>query len=291
MTNPIINSTDQLIQTQNGRRISIRLFKADKPKSVVIIAGATGVIQHCYEKFAAFLAANGHHAITFDYYGCGQSIETHVKHCDTDILEWGQQDCQAVIEFTKQNFPDLPLQWVGHSVGGHLLGMTPNIHDVSNVINMACGSGYWLENSLPTKRVVWFAWFVLVPTLVPLLGYFPGKKLNIVGDLPGRVMSQWRRWALHKDYAVGKEGPALREQYANVKLPITSISFVDDEMMSKKNIDSLHSFYTGANITKMHLSAEELGVKFVGHLGWFREKFKDTLWADKILPILDKPFN
>lgn len=279
---------DIIIETQNGRRIGARIFRASHASSVVIIAGAMGVAQHCYEKFAKFLNDNGHHAITFDYYGYGQSIHKHVKHCDTDILEWGQQDCHAVIQYAKNHFDHVPVQWIGHSVGGQLMGMTPNFNQITNAVTVACGSGYWRENSPPTKRIVWLVWYFLTPALVPVLGYFPGKKLNIVGNLPGRVMWQWRRWALNKDYAVGAEGEAMQSQFDSVTVPITSLSFSDDEMMSKENIDSLHSFYRGSDVTMIRVTAEQLGERFVGHLGWFREKFKDSIWAGQILPLLER---
>lgn len=286
---PTPSSIEELfVQTKSGRNISIRMFKAKQAKSIVIIAGAMGVAQHCYEKFSKFLNDNGHHAITFDYFGYGQSIDRHVKHCDTDILEWGEQDCNALINYAKTYYKDLPIQWIGHSVGGQLLGMTSDINHVSNAITVACGSGYWRENSPPTKRIVWFVWYFLTPTLVPLLGYFPGKKLNIVGNLPRRVMWQWRRWALNKGYAVGAEGKGMQAQFDSVTVPITSLSFSDDEMMSKENIDSLHSFYRRSNVTMVRVTPEELGEKFIGHLGWFREKFKNSIWTEQILPLLDK---
>ena len=283
-----IDVQEIFIQTQNGRKIGARVFKTPNATSVVVIAGAMGVAQHCYEKFAKFLNANGHDVITFDYYGYGQSIDTHVKHCDTDILEWGEQDCNAIIQYAKKHFNDVPVQWIGHSVGGQLMGMTSDFNQVTNAVTVACGSGYWRQNSPPTKRVVWLVWYILTPTLVPLLGYFPGKKLNIVGNLPGRVMKQWRRWALNKGYAVGAEGDAMQAQFDSVTVPITSLSFSDDEMMSKENIDSLHSFYRGSDVTMIRVTPEQLGETFVGHLGWFREKFKDSIWAGQILPLLER---
>lgn len=70
--------------------------------------------------------------------------------------------------------------------------------------------------------------------------------LRKVGDLPKGVMAQWRRWCLDPEYAVGAEGEAVRAEYAAVRAPIVSISFSDDEMMSARNIESIHSFYSGA---------------------------------------------
>ncbi len=279
---------DLIITTKNGSQLAARLFTSPQAKSIVIMAGAMGVVQQCYEKFATFLSQNGHHVITFDYVGTGQSLQTHLKECDTDILTWGEQDCHALIKFAKHTYPDLPIQWIGHSVGAQLLGMTPNINHVQQAISVAAGSGYWRTNSVPTKRIVWFLWYFVAPISVNVLGYFPGKKLNMVGDLPGNVMRQWRRWCLNKEYAVGYEGDTLRQQYAQVDIPITAVSFEDDEMMSKASIDSLHGFFTGAKVTHQRLSPDHTQGEFVGHLGWFREKFKESIWAQQILPILNR---
>jgi len=62
-----------------------------------------------------------------------------------------------------------------------------------------------------------------------IYGYFPGRRLRKVGDLPKGVMYQWRKWCLNPDYVVGYEGEATRESYGEVVTPISSFSFTDDE--------------------------------------------------------------
>jgi len=279
--------TDTLIQTENGSIISARVFAVEQPSSVVVMAGAMGVAQQCYEKFALFLNEQGHTVVTFDYCGTGLSLKGHIKHCKTDILGWGEQDCNAVIEYVKIHFPGTKIQWVGHSVGSQLMGMTREFNSVSRAISIAAGSGYWRENSAPTKKMVWLLWYFIAPMSVGLLGYFPGKRLNMVGDLPGNVMSQWRRWCKNNHYAVGYEGEGLRQQYASVTVPITAISFEDDEMMSLENTLSLNGFFEGSPLTHTRLSLADTQGESVGHLGWFREKFRESIWERQLLPILN----
>ena len=43
------------------------------------------------------------------------------------------------------------------------------------------------------------------PVLTPLFGYFPGKALRMVGDLPAPAMRQWSRWCRHPEFAWGAE--------------------------------------------------------------------------------------
>lgn len=274
------------VETKLGYRLSLRLFCAENPSSVVIIAGAMGVVQGCYEKFARFLCAQGLSVITFDYVGTGESLETHLRDCPINISDWADSDCCAVIDFARRAYPTLKIQWVGHSVGGQLLGMMAQANQLHRAITVASGSGYWRENSAPTKRMVWLLWYVIAPLSVALFGYFPGTRLKMVGDLPPNVMRQWRRWCLHPEYAVGIEGDNLRARFASVEVPITSIIFSDDEMMSTRSIESLHKFFMGTVLSTLRIKPADVGESKIGHLGWFRERYRESLWAGTLLPLL-----
>lgn len=277
---------DVTLNTDGGHKISVRVFPAPEARSVVVVAGAMGVGQHCYEKFARFLCSQGFTAITFDYFGSGASLTTPMKDCPVRLTEWATEDCQAVIRFAREQCPGQRLHWIGHSVGGQLLGLTPGVNDLDNIVTIACGSGYWRENAAPTRRVAWLLWYFLAPVSLRLLGYFPGKRLNIVGDLPPNVMRQWRRWCLNREYAVGAEGPSVRQQYAAVRVPITTVAFTDDEMMSRRNTESLHGFFSNAPVTLRFIDPADIGEKHIGHLGWFRDRYRDSLWRAHLLPLL-----
>jgi predicted alpha/beta hydrolase len=144
----------------------------------------------------------------------------------------------------------------------------------------------WRENSPPLKRKVWWLWFVVAPLALRLFGYYPGKRLRKVGDLPKGVMTQWRRWCLNREAAVGAEGEVVRAQYAAVRAPIVSLSFVDDELMSARNIESLHGFYVNAQRTMKRIAPEDIHVRRIGHFGFFRSSFRDALWSGHLLPEL-----
>ena len=181
---------------------------------------------------------------------------------------------------------DKPLHWVGHSLGGQILPFVPNRQRVSRVVTVATGSGYWRENTAALRRTSWWLWFVAAPLSVRLFGYFPGKRLRKVGDLPRGVMEQWRRWCLNPEYAVGVEGESARALYAAVQTPIVSLSFTDDEFMSLRNIEAIHGQYANARRTMKRIAPKEIGEKRIGHFGFFKPKFERSLWHVHLLPEL-----
>jgi predicted alpha/beta hydrolase len=258
--------------------VVLRVFApTGPPKASVVVPAAMGVAQNFYARFAEWLATQGYAVTTFDYRGIGLSAPPSLRGFRIDIVDWAREDCAAVIDFTKALQPNLPLYWIGHSLGGQVIGLIPNRERIDRVITVAAGSGYWRENAWPTKRFVLWLWYVAVPVALSLFGYFPGKRVRKVGDLPAGVMAQWRRWCLSPDY-VGSEGREARAAYASVRTPMLSLSFTDDEMMSAESIRLLHALYTSAPVEYRRISPAEIGVRHIGHFGFFRAQSERTLW-------------
>lgn len=270
--------TEHTLCTDAGVRRVARVFcESDAPRAAVIMPSAMGVAQTFYGPFAQWLATQGYLIVTFDYRGVGLSAPQKLRGFEANIFDWAR-DCEDMIEFATAQAPTLPLYWVGHSLGGQLLGLISNRDRIQRVITVATGNGYWLQNSWPTRRVVWWLWFVMVPLATRIAGYFPGRRLRKVGDLPRGVMEQWRRWCLDPEYVVGVEGSEVRRQYAQVRTPIVSVSFTDDEMMSEQSIRSLHALYSGAPIDFQRIRPRDVGVQRIGHFGFFRPQFEASLW-------------
>lgn len=270
-----------LITAPDGRQIGARFFDpAGVARGAVLIVPAMGVAQDYYLPCAEWLAARGYCVATFDYRGIGYSRPARLRGFAANVLDWARLDCSVMIEAVTARQPGLPLYWIGHSLGGQILAFVPNRERIAKAVTVASGSGYWRENAPHLKRYVLWLWFVAVPAGVALCGYFPGKRLRKVGDLPKGVIEQWRRWCLDADYAAGAEGPWARAAYRAVRTPIVSLSFTDDEFMSARSIESLHRLYEQAPRTMKRIAPADAGVRRIGHFGFFRAGFSNSLWPD-----------
>lgn len=278
---------DETLVAADGTPLAAKLFSASgKARGAVVIVPAMGVGQRYYEPFARWLGEQGFHALTFDYRGSGASRQGSLRKVDADIVTWAEQDAQAALDAIAGVAGSLPITWLGHSLGGQILPFIRGRERIDQVITVAAGSGYWRDNAAPLKRRVRMFWWGFVPVMTPLFGYFPGKMLGMVGDLPKGVIRQWRKWCLDPDYAAGAEGPEVRMKYDAVTNPITSIAFEDDEMMSERSIVGLHALYRLAPRRMLRFKPEDLGRKKVGHFGAFRSTVEATLWSRHILPEL-----
>ncbi|MET0391271.1 MAG: alpha/beta fold hydrolase [Polyangiales bacterium] len=266
------------LTTGDGQDIAYRRYETGAPpRAVAIIASAMGVAQHFYGPFAQWLAAEGVAVYTFDYRGTGASRPAAgLRGYGASIEDWWKHDCAALIDEAAARYPDAPLFWIGHSIGGQIFGLVPNHTRVQAMLSIATGSGYYRFNAAPLRYYVPLLWLVLAPLALRSAGYFPGKRLGFVGDLPHDVMKQWRRWCLSPTY-LGVES-TLRATLSQVTTPITVFSMQDDEMMTLRGTRELYALYERALVSVQRLRPRELGVPAIGHFGFFRASMQKPLW-------------
>jgi predicted alpha/beta hydrolase len=259
-----------------AEEVAVRRFPAADPWAHLVLAGAMGVRQDFYAPLAKYLAANGISVVTFDYRGMGFSRPGTLRGFEADVGTWAEKDLEHVMRLPD---PGLPLLFLGHSLGGQLLGVPPSNGAVHAAITVTAGSGWYKYNDRMPAQVRFF-WFVAIPSLTPVFGYFPGKALKMVGDLPRGVAYQWRRWCLHPDYLLS-EGEGYRTAVDRVTAPIRSYSFEDDPIITRPAVDDLHGFYRRARVERCHL---ERG----GHFGFFSSASEPTLWAESLRWLREK---
>ncbi len=134
------------IAAADGVEIAATFYEPSvKAKGAVLIAPAMSAPQSYYRAFALWLAGEGYHVATFDYRGTGESRVGSLRGYKADIVDWASLDCAAVLEALAQRAAGLPVYWVGHSLGGQILGFIPDTvrERISKAITVATGSGYW----------------------------------------------------------------------------------------------------------------------------------------------------
>ena len=265
----------------DGYDLAVTRFPAQgTPWATLCIGGAMGVRQDFYAPFANFLAENGIHVLTFDYRGSGWSRPRKLADFPTNVTEWAELDLNAMLAEARKPAPELPPLYVGHSLGGQILGLAPDSERLRAVVNVTAGSGYYKLNEKMALQVR-LLWFFVMPALLPLFGYFPGKRLRMIGDLPFGVAWQWRKWCLHPDYVLSEGGDSFA-RFARVKAPLLSPSFSDDAMITRRAAESLEGFYPNAQVEARHVAPGEMGMERIGHFGFFSPGSRDKLWAEAL---------
>jgi predicted alpha/beta hydrolase len=265
----------------DGYRLAATRFDPPGPVHAhLVIAGATGVPQGFYRRFARHAAAQGYRTLTLDYRGIGRSAPASLRGFDMQYLDWARLDLAAAVDSMSSDAR--PLFMVGHSFGGHAFGLLPNHDRVARFYTFATGAGWhgWMP---PIERLrVLAMWRVIGPLLTRWKGYLPWSLLGMGEDLPLNVYRQWRHWCQYPRYFF--DDPAMRglhDQFAGVRTPIVAANALDDLWAPPRSRDIFMSAYRRSDWTPVDLDPRRLGGSggAIGHMGYFRAGAQ-PLWDD-----------
>lgn len=266
------------ISTEKGHSLAATYFYGLKTNNkTLVISSATGVLQGYYKKFATYFAMLGYAVYTFDYYGIGRSgSELRIlKRNSIDLKSWGSNDQAAVVAYAKEQQPENELILLTHSVGGQILGFNSRYLHIDKVVMVASQSGYWKFFKGLHYPKMWLFWNVMIPTLTPIFGYFPARKVGLFENLPKQMVYQWAKWGRKPNYMMHYHN--VDDYYFDkIEGPMLSISFPKDHFAPKNAVDWLTRQFTRTNVKRYH-HPDEGPQPF--HFGYFRERFKDPLWT------------
>lgn len=270
----------------DGVDIPATLFEPERASAVLVMASAMGIPRRYYRSFAADLAARGIAAVTFDYRGIGEAAAASKNPKSTRFTDWGALDLHAVLEQTYARFPGLPVFLAGHSAGAQIAGLTPLSERLAGLIFMA---GPRPHISVDRGARVLFSalwWYGIVP-LGSLGDWFPARRLGFAAvDIPAGVTAQWGRWARTPRYLFSPEHGIDISRYAQLRLPLLAFSFSDDLYCPLPSAEGLLAEYPGATVTRRHVTPADVGVRTIGHAGFFKEALRDSLWKETAAWIL-----
>ncbi len=260
------------VPASDGYPLPATLFEPEgTPRAAVIVSPATATPRGFYRAFSTELAKHGAVVVTYDYRGTFEPPR-ELKHSHARMRDWGELDFAGVVEWTHARYPDLPLYAVGHSVGGHVLLMTPQSAKVSRAVNVASQSGYWglFQRGFERYRVYAFMKVVL-PLLTRAFGYFPGKRVIFGTNLAPGVLYDWARWCVKPRYFF--EDPEMTATLANARTftaPTLMIGIADDPWATPAAIEAIRAGFIAAPTEHIELEPRDYGMKSVGHMGFFR---------------------
>ncbi|MBB5372452.1 alpha/beta hydrolase family protein [Acidocella aromatica] len=246
---------------------------------IAVINPATGVLARYYHRYAAYLAANGFDVLTYDYRGIGASRPESLRGCRYRWQDWGTQDFDAALRYAAAEAPGARLLVVGHSIGGYLPGLSPHARQITRLLTVGGQYGYWRDYDRAKRAGLFFKWNIAMPALTALYGYFPGKRLGWLEDLPAGVVSEWSFRRARMELAHRPEERAeILARFAAVTAPILAVTLTDDEFATPRAIARTLRYYRNAAREAVRLRPDDLGHENIGHFGLFHARHAADFW-------------
>lgn len=274
-----VNAERLTLTARDGYPLQATLYHAADPQAHLIVAGATGVPQGFYRRFAEYAARRGFSTLTLDYRGIGLSKPASLRGFEMNYLDWAHHDLAAAVDLHQH--PRRPLFMVGHSFGGHAFGLLPNHDRVQGFYTFGTGAGWhgWMPK-LEQVRVL-AMWRVIGPLMTRYKGYLAWSKLGMGEDLPLGVYTHWKHWCRFPRYFFDDpQMPGLAKRFARVSTPIIAANAIDDLWAPPQSRDAFMAAYREAPYQARTIEHAE-GLGPIGHMGYFRTAAQ-PLW-DEVL--------
>jgi len=260
--------------------LSARLYlPASEPQVAVVIHSATGVPREYYQHFAKWLATErGMVCLTYDYQDFGHSLTGRLNASRVKMSDWALVDMPAARAEMRRRFPEAQHWSIGHSIGGMLGPVQPDIHLIDRMICVCSGLVTLRDHPWPYRALAWLFWYGHAPLAVKALGYLPGKALGFGADLPPQGYWQWRSWCINPHNYVPLIGDGLpAAKWALSDMPVDLFTFEDDQMVPPEAVWRLADLY-GPKARRHLLFPKEFGLPEIGHIGAFARR-NAAVWS------------
>lgn len=289
-----VTSTDLAIAATDGYPLAARLWASSersRPLTVALINAGAGIGSAYYDRFACFLSQAGVPTLVYDYRGIAKSRPQSLRGFPASVEDWGSKDCAAALEWLACRFSGARRVIVGHSVGGFVTGFVTNGPMIDRMLLIGAHTGYWRDYAANSRFGMYLLWHALMPALTRVIGYFPGRKLHLLEDLPAGVALEWAN-RRRPDFWWSRKTPdgvvdtvwreSALDRFQAIRARTLSIRFSDDAFATEAATDRLLGLYRNCPTTRVVVRPTDAGQQKIGHFGFFRSRFRDTLWPQAV---------
>jgi predicted alpha/beta hydrolase len=278
----VTERVELMLPASDNYRLRATIWEGADSDPTVIIAPATGVLRSYYRPFAEYLVERGFQVVTYDNRGIGESRPVSMKGFSALMQDWGEKDLEGIIRWLGSSKPDSKILLVGHSAGGQLVGFAPSREKFRGMVFVSVQSGYWGHWTGWRRPAIKLLWYVAIPALSNIFGYFPARRLGLGEDLPIYVAQQWAEWGRSPGYIFDHVLNAIQDAYKSLQVPLRAYSFTDDLMYAPKGaVEQLLGFYASAPTEHLHVAPGDRGLSKIGHWGFFRKSIgREAFWPE-----------
>lgn len=270
---PAVEATIATVRAKDGATSEVRMYRqAEDPAApVVICMPAMATPAATYVPLAEALFQAGFQVVLGELRGQGTSsvrLRRGVRYGYHEIVTL---DYPALFEAVAAAFPAAPRYLLGHSLGGQLgalyLGQQPE--QAAGAILVGAPSCHYRGWPFPRNLGI-FAAAHLAVGVGSVVGYFPGRRLGVLGNEATRLMRDFAAQIRSGRYRVPSSPLDFESDLSRVRLPVLAVTIVGDGMATAYGVRALSEKLTHASVTRFDLAFSD-AVHRNPHYAWIRD--------------------
>ncbi|MBY6205833.1 alpha/beta fold hydrolase [Halomonas denitrificans] len=257
------------VEADDGHRFELIEIGPNEGPTLLFLPGM-GISARNLIPFGRMLGERGVRVLLHEWRGNGSSSLRARRGVDWGYDELLDLDLPAAIAAAHEGAGHRGLWLGGHSLGSQLACLAAALapRRIEGLALVAGGAPYWRCYPAPAG-IGLLAMLTLLPALVRVLGYYPGKRLGFAGTEARQLMLDWARTGRTGRYAWGRptrdEDPAL----ARLALPVHVVAMEHDRFVPRASMEWLLGKLTAAPATCNVVTDSTQG-RSADHFGWMR---------------------
>ncbi|WP_030388425.1 alpha/beta fold hydrolase [Streptomyces sp. NRRL S-241] len=265
--------TTRTVRAEDGATVEVRLYRRPGEPSapVLVCMPAMGTRAVAYTPLAEALVAAGFQVALGELRGQGTSSVQVRRGVQYGYHEMVAYDYPALFRAVAEAFPGAPRHLLGHSLGGQLgtLYLSREPHMASGAILVGAPSCHWRGWPFP-RSLGMLAGFQLAAAFAALYGYFPGRRVKVLGNDSAQVLRDMATQVRTGRYDVPSSPEDFEPGLAKLDLPVLAVTVRGDNMAPHGGVRGLSDKLTGARVTHWELVLGD-STRGSRHYGWIRD--------------------
>lgn len=270
--------TDVHITAADGQLLHGTVYGPKAARAWLLINSAMGVRRSFYRHLAGHLAAQGIGVVTYDYRGMGDSVLEGERLAQVRLEDWGRKDFPAVLRWLRAQHAPARVVVLGHSVGGQLLGIAPEVRDVDGLVGIGSQSGHWRHWDGLQRAKVFGLWYAAIPLLTLLSERFPSSRLGLGQDIPAGIARQWAAWGRDPHYVRSRKVGPQPQYHDEVRCQLRTYLVEQDHLATERAVLAWHNWFPNAERELINLEARNSAGRKIGHFGFFDPEIGAGEW-------------
>ncbi|MEU7725043.1 alpha/beta fold hydrolase [Streptomyces sp. NPDC040724] len=271
--NPSTEVTTRTVRAEDGATARVRFHRRPRDPSapVLVCMPAMGTRAVSYTPLAEGLVRAGFQVVLGELRGQGTSSVRVRRGVRYGYHEMVAYDYPALFRAVAAAFPGAPRFLLGHSLGGQLgaLYLSQEPHMAAGAVLVGAPSCHYRGWPFP-QSLGMLAGFRLAAAFSSAYGYFPGRRIGVLGDDSAQVLRDMATQVRTGRYRVPSSPVDFEPSLAGLDLPVLAVTVKGDAMAPPAGVRGLSDKLTSARVTHWELVLGE-GVPGSRHYGWIRD--------------------
>lgn len=239
---------------------------AERSARTIVLLCAMGVPAKYYDKLTANFNRLGHPVVRLRWRD--EDRQYPIDHPEHGYADLAELDAPYAVAQARELFGEDPVI-VGHSLGGQIASIgAAKCGPIAGIAIVASGSNYWRGVSLRWALGIGFVTAVVAPSVVKVVGYWPGGRLNFGGRQAATMMRDWARFGRTGKFLL--EGATIDHEAAlkELSVPVLAMSIAGDHYVPLAAQENLLVKLENCEIERVHWRPENRSHR--GHFNWVR---------------------